>query len=639
MTTNRKTRSRSRLPNDPLDMAVQTSPAQMPDATDDALEVPLATERSPQMSTARIPAWETPAITQSLEMLRTPVVIADADLVIRYANTAAVTMFSDVESIFQTSMPHFKVGEMMGTCVDVFHKNPKHQRDLIAKLNGPYDSKLTVAGQTMTFTVTPQRDENGNISAIFVELANRTVEMQRARQVELLTTELMAMAEAHSKGIISHFIPVDGFEEEFATLVRGLNDTVAGHITTKKKILACVAEFGKGNFDAEIEKFSGERFFINDAIEAIRSSFRRVTGEIDRFCGALAEGDLAITLDPDGFSGEYHKVITSMERALTSLNASINAASRQVEQVAVSVEQISQSSQALATNSQIQSSSVDEVSASAEEASIQVKSNAASADAASKLVSGTAEVAEDGTRKISEMVTAMDGIRSSSQDIAKIIKVIDEIAFQTNLLALNAAVEAARAGQHGRGFAVVAQEVRNLAGRSAKAARETSDLIEDATTRVLSGVRIADETRDAFVRIAGDIQQVQTLVRDIAVASEEQSRGVLQINAAIGEVAKSALSTSQQADQLAASSNEMRAATTGMRKEFARFRLRKVETAAAPQIDLAQLSPQMLEQIQAMLAGSAKAAPAPAYSNGNGHGNGSSYNPFSDHDERGFANF
>jgi methyl-accepting chemotaxis protein len=195
----------------------------------------------------------------------------------------------------------------------------------------------------------------------------------------------------------------------------------------------------------------------------------------------------------------------------------------------------------------------------------------------------------------------MEGIRASSQDIAKIIKVIDEIAFQTNLLALNAAVEAARAGQHGRGFAVVAQEVRNLAGRSAKAARETSDLIEDASTRVQAGVKIADETSRAFVSIADDITKVRTLVSEIATASGEQSRGVAQINVAIGEVAKSALSTSQQAEELAASAAEMQAATQSMLAEVGRFTLRHDEPARAPELAMAGLPAELMAQIQALI--------------------------------------
>ena len=315
------------------------------------------------------------------------------------------------------------------------------------------------------------------------------------------------------------------------------------------------------------------------------------------------------------------------------MNSAFQRISEQVDQVSITVSQMSQSSQSLATNSQIQSSSVDEVSASAEETDAQVKANAAAAGSASQLVTSASGVAAEGREKIGQMVAAMEGIRVSSQDIAKIIKVIDEIAFQTNLLALNAAVEAARAGQHGRGFAVVAQEVRNLAGRSAKAARETSDYIEDATVRVSEGVRIADETSKSFGMIVGDIEKVRALVGDIATASEEQSRGVAQINSAIGEVARSALSTSQQADELAASAAEMQAATENMRAEVGRFKLRKPEPVSMAMPGLDQLPADLLAQLQRMVAaqmGLGAAAPQPVRKTGA---------VSADHDERGFAGF
>jgi methyl-accepting chemotaxis protein len=238
-------------------------------------------------------------------------------------------------------------------------------------------------------------------------------------------------------------------------------------------------------------------------------------------------------------------------------------------------------------------------------------------------------VADEGKEKIGQMVKAMEDIRASSHDIAKIIKVIDEIAFQTNLLALNAAVEAARAGQHGRGFAVVAQEVRNLAARSAKAARETSDLIESAGARVQTGVKIADEASRAFVSIAGDIGKVRSFMNEISVASHEQARGVAQINTAMGEVAKTALATSQQAEEVADSVAEIARATDRMRNEMARFTLRTEIEDDVPAIpDLQSLPPELLAQIQSMIQGRTGAVHAAGPKGRN-----------VDRDERGFGGF
>ena len=220
----------------------------------------------------------------------------------------------------------------------------------------------------------------------------------------------------------------------------------------------------------------GEFRGLIDTIDRIRSNFGTITSEVDRLSRSIVAGKLDVETSPESFKGAYRQVFEAICQSLTSLNSAFRLLGQQAQQVSITVEQMSQSSQSLATNSQIQSSSVDEISSSAEQTDTQVKSNAAAATTASQLVTGASEVAEGGKAKINEMVAAMEGIRASSQDIAKIIKVIDEIAFQTNLLALNAGVEAARAGEAGKGFAVVASEVRKLAERSQTAAAEISSL-------------------------------------------------------------------------------------------------------------------------------------------------------------------
>ena len=178
------------------------------------------------------------------------------------------------------------------------------------------------------------------------------------------------------------------------------------------------------------------------------------------------------------------------------------------------------------------------------------------------------------------MTSAMDSISRSSQEIAKIIKVIDEIAFQTNLLALNAAVEAARAGQHGRGFAVVAQEVRNLAERSAKAARSTAELIEDSNRRVQEGVSISTETATSLGEIVQNVVKVKDLVAEIAAASEEQSKALGQINIAMSQVSQGTQSNSAQSEELASTADELGGLADRLREEVARFQLRKSSRTA-----------------------------------------------------------
>lgn len=715
-------------------------------------------------------------VTDAFQAIGTAITIADPDMNIRFVNEAATTLFSEAQEGIRQDIPGFNASTLVGTNVDIFHKNPAHQRRMIKDLTRRMTGNVSVGGHHFKWIATPIFDDKNvktgvvmewvdntavvaqikegerlfrkveDMSAAhdagdideFIDLAgftdtfadvvkaingmvkghietkkkaigfaselakgnfnaeleqfprkkafiNEAMEAVRsnlrndAAEVEMLMKSIKDMAKAHDLGDIDVFADASVFRKEYADVINGVNEMVLAHIETKKKAIAFVGELAKGNLDAPLEQFPRKKAFINDAMESVRSNLKGVMGDIDNIAASIAQGDLDINIDTSRYTGAFSNVLRTMgsiitavnevveevdtlsnamvdgrldtqvnigkysgafgdvmrafESAFAGLNNSFSTVRAQVDQISATVSQMTQASQSLATNSQIQSSSVDQVSSSTEETESQVRSNATAANSARDLVVSASDMATDGKGKIEEMVNAMDGIRASSQDIAKIIKVIDEIAFQTNLLALNAAVEAARAGQHGRGFAVVAQEVRNLAGRSAKAARETSELIDSATSRVQVGVRIADETSHAFTSISDDIEKVRTLVNDIATASEEQSRGVAQINVAVGEIAKSALVTSQQADELAASAAQMQASTESVTNEVARFRLRQVSRSALMPQGMDNLSPELLAQIQHMIAANgAAAAPAKKAASGGGLRN-------SDRDERGFGNF
>lgn len=305
---------------------------------------------------------------------------------------------------------------------------------------------------------------------------------------------------------------------------------------------------------------------MNRTLEAIAAPIAESSQVLREF----AKGNLTVSMQGE-YKGEYNSIKASLNAAITAFYALIGDINIAADQVAAGSRQVSDASQSLSQGAAEQASSVEELQASIISIAEQTKKNAAGASAASTLALTAQEKAGLGNGKMDEMTMAMQKIDESSASISKIIKVIDDIAFQTNILALNAAVEAARAGQYGKGFAVVAEEVRNLAAKSAQAAKETTALIENSMTRVQSGTKIAKETAEMLNLISESIKKSAGLVGEIASASNSQANAITEIDRGISQVSSVVQTNSATSEESAASSEELSGQAETLKQMVGRF--------------------------------------------------------------------
>ncbi len=455
--------------------------------------------------------------------------------------------------------------------------------------------QLAESFRAMTTTIRDRSDaaQKMSVGMLSVEVqpkSDKDVLAQSLKKCLGVLNELMRqmayMAQQHDAGDIDVKVETNTFDGDYKKVAQGINDMVAGHISVKKKAMACLAEFGRGNFEAPLEKFPGKKAFINETIEQVRTNLKTLIADFDHLAKAAVEGRLSTRGDLAKHQGDFRKIVQGVNDTLNAvveplnefgqvldglaagdltrtvikeyagdfqkLKNSVNTTAIQVRQA---MQQIGRSTSALVSSaeelnkvSHQMSSSADEtaaqanvVSAASDQVSKNVQTVATGADEMGASIKEIAKNTADATRvAISAVKTAeatnetIGKLGQSSAEIGQVIKVITSIAQQTNLLALNATIEAARAGEAGKGFAVVANEVKELAKETAKATEDISQKIEAIQADTKGAV-------SAIGQISGVIHQINDIQNTIASAVEEQSATTNEISRNLAEAAKGAV--------------------------------------------------------------------------------------------------
>ena len=446
-------------------------------------------------------------IKTALDAVDTAVMIADARGDIIYTNKALQDLFSTAEADIQATGAHssFTAAGLLGSKIELFAENSAEQQHFLDTLRNSTTKDITVGSRTFRYTATPISDSSGKRAGTVVVWLDRTAEVATEQEVEHL-----------------------------------------------------VSNARRGNLSLRVSTENKEGFFrmLSENLNALVEITQSVLGDLSRVLGGFAQGDLTQRITTD-YEGVFLELKNGANETGDRLTQVINEIHQTSDRVSQDSQEIAQGNLDLSNRTEAVASSLESTASSMEEISGTVRNNAANANEASNLAEETRNQAEKGGDAVNLTIRAMSEISTSSKKIADITNVIDEIAFQTNLLALNAAVEAAHAGDQGRGFAVVASEVRILAQRSAEAAKEIKEMIEESVTKVEDGQQLVDESGKTLTEIIESVKRVSTIIQEMSHASSEQAEGIDMINQSLIKIDEATQQNTALVEETAAASQSL----------------------------------------------------------------------------------